>query len=254
MSSVCIRTLPKLLCVFSFFFQAEDGIRDVAVTGVQTCALPICGDRGRRRVLAAAGSRRAPTVAAGGGCGGAVRRGVHRDRPGRRLHPHGRRAGQHDARVTHSGVPAWHPGCRLRTGCGDRRVPAPLPDRGRHRDAPPSPPHGSGRGAMKRVALYAAALGFVVFAGFPFYWMLVTSFKQNRDLYVGASDLSHIPWIFNDPPTLEHVKLLFGQTDFLRWVLNTLLVVAAVVVITVAGGGPAGGSPGRRARPRGGGP
>src|SRR6266436_5208473 len=34
----------------SFFFQAEDGIRDVAVTGVQTCALPIsddgCGDRG----------------------------------------------------------------------------------------------------------------------------------------------------------------------------------------------------------------
>src|SRR5256884_5169946 len=28
-----------------FFFQAEDGIRDVAVTGVQTCALPICNDR-----------------------------------------------------------------------------------------------------------------------------------------------------------------------------------------------------------------
>src|SRR5256884_3168458 len=29
---------------FFFFFQAEDGIRDVAVTGVQTCALPISGD------------------------------------------------------------------------------------------------------------------------------------------------------------------------------------------------------------------
>src|SRR2546422_11422034 len=28
-------------CVEFFFFQAEDGIRDVAVTGVQTCALPI---------------------------------------------------------------------------------------------------------------------------------------------------------------------------------------------------------------------
>src|SRR2546422_10608439 len=27
---------------FFFFFQAEDGIRDVAVTGVQTCALPLC--------------------------------------------------------------------------------------------------------------------------------------------------------------------------------------------------------------------
>src|SRR5256884_499705 len=30
-----------LLFMFFFFFQAEDGIRDVAVTGVQTCALPI---------------------------------------------------------------------------------------------------------------------------------------------------------------------------------------------------------------------
>src|SRR3989441_13204994 len=35
--------------VFFFFFQAEDGIRDKLVTGVQTCALPICltvGDGG----------------------------------------------------------------------------------------------------------------------------------------------------------------------------------------------------------------
>src|SRR2546427_9169138 len=33
--------LPYVLCYF-FFFQAEDGIRDLTVTGVQTCALPIC--------------------------------------------------------------------------------------------------------------------------------------------------------------------------------------------------------------------
>src|SRR5437764_10550496 len=30
---------------FFFFFQAEDGIRDTSVTGVQTCALPIYGER-----------------------------------------------------------------------------------------------------------------------------------------------------------------------------------------------------------------
>src|SRR3712207_9577925 len=29
-----------------FFFQAEDGIRDIGVTGVQTCALPICATGG----------------------------------------------------------------------------------------------------------------------------------------------------------------------------------------------------------------
>src|SRR5258705_10415244 len=105
---------------------------------------------------------------------------------------------------------------------------------------------------MKRVALYTAALGFIAFAGFPFYWMAITAFKQNRDLYVGAFDTRHVPWIFNDPPTLEHVRLLFGQTDFLRWTLNTLIVVVAVVVITVAVAVPAGyrlaRPPGRRGR------
>src|SRR5699024_11400267 len=33
--------------VIFFFFQAEDGIRDRNVTGVQTCALPICTDMAR---------------------------------------------------------------------------------------------------------------------------------------------------------------------------------------------------------------
>src|SRR5687768_18032168 len=46
----------------SFFFQAEDGIRDVAVTGVQTCALPISDAVEADHLLAigaAAGQRRA---------------------------------------------------------------------------------------------------------------------------------------------------------------------------------------------------
>src|SRR5437763_16585187 len=47
-SSVPITILAFILllmsfCFFFFFFQAEDGIRDTSVTGVQTCALPICG-------------------------------------------------------------------------------------------------------------------------------------------------------------------------------------------------------------------
>src|SRR5256884_3701983 len=36
-----LHTLDSMLIFCFFFFQAEDGIRDVAVTGVQTCALPI---------------------------------------------------------------------------------------------------------------------------------------------------------------------------------------------------------------------
>src|SRR3990170_6855800 len=34
------------MCLFCFFFQAEDGIRDDLVTGVQTCALPISARAG----------------------------------------------------------------------------------------------------------------------------------------------------------------------------------------------------------------
>src|SRR6266700_5303277 len=45
---------PSSLQAFFFFFQAEDGIRGFHVTGVQTCALPICA----RWPRAAAGRRR----------------------------------------------------------------------------------------------------------------------------------------------------------------------------------------------------
>src|SRR5438105_10250662 len=42
--SVAIEISSILMCIsFFFFFQAEDGIRDPLVTGVQTCALPILG-------------------------------------------------------------------------------------------------------------------------------------------------------------------------------------------------------------------
>src|SRR2546430_7111168 len=34
-------SIPRDLIISFFFFQAEDGIRDLTVTGVQTCALPI---------------------------------------------------------------------------------------------------------------------------------------------------------------------------------------------------------------------
>src|SRR2546429_6579935 len=51
-----IDTLRAALFVF-FFFQAEDGIRDVAVTGVQTCALPISARRATSPTRRTRGSR-----------------------------------------------------------------------------------------------------------------------------------------------------------------------------------------------------
>jgi len=70
---------------------------------------------------------------------------------------------------------------------------------------------------------------FSVLLAFPFYWMLITSFKSTRDLY----DLKNNPFIFNEKPTLEHLRLLFGETLFLRWLGNTAFAGLVVVLITL---------------------
>jgi len=86
----------------------------------------------------------------------------------------------------------------------------------------------------------ATIVFFLAFAVFPFYWMVVTSFKQNADLYVGATNVAHNPFIFNLPPTLDHLRILFGQTLYLTWLRNTLVVGLLVVSITLLLAVPAG--------------
>ena len=90
--------------------------------------------------------------------------------------------------------------------------------------------------AVKEGSFYTAVVFFVVLAAFPFYWMLITAFKTNLDLY----DLSNIPFWFSDPPTLEHFCYLFEQTLFARWLLNSLVIGVCVVAITLAAALPAG--------------
>src|SRR5256884_6801182 len=52
-----------VMMVVFFFFQAEDGIRDVAVTGVQTCALPILRRRAAPLLALEASARASATPA-----------------------------------------------------------------------------------------------------------------------------------------------------------------------------------------------
>ena len=70
---------------------------------------------------------------------------------------------------------------------------------------------------------------FVVLLAFPFYWMGVATFKQDADLYATQNN----PFRFNLPPTLDHLRYLFGHTQYLRWLGNTALVGALVVAITL---------------------
>lgn len=90
--------------------------------------------------------------------------------------------------------------------------------------------------AVREGPFYSAVAFFVVLAAFPFYWMLITAFKTNSDLY----DLGNIPFWFNDPPTLDHIRYLFEQTLFAHWLLNSLIIGICVVAITLATTLPAG--------------
>ncbi len=90
--------------------------------------------------------------------------------------------------------------------------------------------------AIREVSFYSAVLFFVVIAAFPFYWMVITAFKTNSDLYT----LTNIPFWFNEAPTLAHIKYLFTQTLFARWLLNSLIIGVCVVAITLVTALPAG--------------
>jgi multiple sugar transport system permease protein len=91
------------------------------------------------------------------------------------------------------------------------------------------------RGAAR--GLSVALLGaFVCFAAFPFYWMLITAFKTTRDLMNRQNN----PFVFNETPTLEHIRILFQDTLFGRWLFNTGLVGLLVVGITLLLALPAG--------------
>lgn len=93
---------------------------------------------------------------------------------------------------------------------------------------------------VKRAGLKIAHFGsltiFALFASLPFLWMLITTFKQDADLYNRTNN----PFIFNMAPTLDHLKYLFTETLFVTWLLNTAMVGVAVVAITLVLAVPAG--------------
>ena len=80
-----------------------------------------------------------------------------------------------------------------------------------------------------RIVHVSVLLVFTVLLAFPFYWMLIAAFKQNIDLY----NVENNPFIFNIKPTLDHLRLLFGETGYVRWLGNTALVGVIVVAITL---------------------
>jgi multiple sugar transport system permease protein len=88
----------------------------------------------------------------------------------------------------------------------------------------------------KKLSTYLVVGPFAIVLAYPFYLMLITAFKTNRDLY----DQNNNPLIFNDPPTFANIDFLFTQTQYGRWLFNTTLVGLVIVAITLAFAVPAG--------------
>jgi multiple sugar transport system permease protein len=92
------------------------------------------------------------------------------------------------------------------------------------------------RRTREKLLTYAVVGPFAIVLAYPFYLMLITTFKTNRDLYNNDNN----PLIFNDPPTLKNLDFLFTETQYFRWLANTVIVGIVIVFITLVIAVPAG--------------
>ncbi len=85
------------------------------------------------------------------------------------------------------------------------------------------------RKLSRNVGFYIGLVLLCLFAISPALWMVITAFKRNGDLY----DPTNNPFLFNLPPTLNHIKFLFMQTNYSVFLWNSLFIGVIVVVITL---------------------
>jgi multiple sugar transport system permease protein len=83
-----------------------------------------------------------------------------------------------------------------------------------------------------KVACHALLVPFLIFALFPFYHMLLTSLKQDKELY----NRHAVPLLIREGPTLQHYQKLLWETAFLTWTKNSLLVTVLATSVSVVVG------------------
>ncbi len=82
----------------------------------------------------------------------------------------------------------------------------------------------------KVVTVYIPLAIFLFVLLFPFYWMAVTSFKSNAELYdlKGGNPL----WVVE--PTLRHFRHLLFETSYPDWMWNTILISTVATFLSLA--------------------
>jgi multiple sugar transport system permease protein len=79
------------------------------------------------------------------------------------------------------------------------------------------------------VTIYLPLMLFVIVLLFPFYWMAITSFKPNAELY----DYKKYNPFWIGSPTLQHIKHLLFDTAYPRWLMTTMGVAIASTTLSL---------------------
>ena len=87
------------------------------------------------------------------------------------------------------------------------------------------------RGARVRSSVFGWAniLPFVLFAVFPFYYMVITSLKNDAELY----NLKSVPFLIQTGVITDHYRYLLSKTEFLTWMKNSLIISVMATSISL---------------------
>ncbi len=79
------------------------------------------------------------------------------------------------------------------------------------------------------LTLYLPLISFLVVLLFPFYWMAITAFKSNEELY---NYKEHNPfWVSS--PTLANINKLLFETDYPHWLWTTMMVAIVATAVSI---------------------
>jgi multiple sugar transport system permease protein len=76
---------------------------------------------------------------------------------------------------------------------------------------------------------YANLVPFVLFALFPFYYMVITSLKSDTELY----SLEAVPFLIETGVITDHYRYLFLKTEFWTWMTNSLIISVLATSISL---------------------
>lgn len=79
------------------------------------------------------------------------------------------------------------------------------------------------------VTLYLPLGCFLLILLFPFYWMVITTFKSNEELI----DYKHSSPFWVHSPTLANIRKLLFETDYPRWLVTTMGVAAGATCLSL---------------------